>query len=136
MKEGEALQLKLFSVNCSVLSDPQRTESHIRVRCPLLITPEPQTRSRLKRWTVLELAMDWSILKSQGQGAVPRRPGGGSQGTVLAWQRGGLPFLEPQTLPGSEGLGRMFQHPELVEEHHIEEDQKHQTRKQMGKQQQ
>jgi len=38
-----------------------------------------------------------------------------------------LPFLEPETLPGSEGLGGVFQHPQLVEEHHVKDNQQHQT---------
>lgn len=37
--------------------------------------------------------------------------------------------MEPQTLPGSEGLGGVFQHPEFVEEHHVKDDQQHQTAK-------
>ena len=44
-----------------------------------------------------------------------------------------LPFLEPETLPGSEGLGGVFQHPQLVEEHHVKDNQQHQTGRETGK---
>lgn len=56
------------------------------------------------------------------------RPGAGE-----GMATGGLPFLEPQALPGSEGLGGIFQCPELVEKHHIKEDQQHQARTETGK---
>lgn len=42
-----------------------------------------------------------------------------------------LPFLEPETLPGSEGLCGVFQHPQLVKEHHVKDDQQHQTGKEI-----
>lgn len=38
-----------------------------------------------------------------------------------------LPFMQPQTLPGGQGLCRVLQHPQLVEEHHVEEHQQNQT---------
>lgn len=64
---------------------------------------------------------------SEGSRAVPETERqelrhGGEQGKRL-----GLPFLEPETLPGGEGLGGVLQHPEFVEEHHVEDDQQHQT---------
>lgn len=37
--------------------------------------------------------------------------------------------MEPQTLPGGEGLGGVFQHPEFVEQHYVKDDQQHQTGK-------
>ena len=40
--------------------------------------------------------------------------------------------MEPQALPGGEGLGGVVQHPEFVEEHHVEEDQQHQARGETG----
>lgn len=38
-----------------------------------------------------------------------------------------VPLLEPQALPCCERLGSVLQHPEFVEQHHIENDQQHQT---------
>lgn len=74
---------------------------------------------------------DW-VAGAGAQYQVGAGRGGGGQG-----KRRGLPFLEPQTLPGSEGLGGVFQHPEFVEKHHVKDDQQHQTRKrQRGQQQQ
>lgn len=71
---------------------------------------------------------------TKGSRAVPERQAlGHSRG-----QRGeqgkrlGLPFLEPETLPGSEGLGGVLQHPEFVEKHHVEDDQQHQTEEEIG----
>lgn len=69
----------------------------------------------------------------------PSQRAGGSHGDrrqgpgqVREAARGGLPFLEPQALPGSEGLGGVLQRPELVEKHHIKEDQQHQARTETG----
>lgn len=42
--------------------------------------------------------------------------------------------MEPQALPGSEGLGGVLQRPELVEKHHVKEDQQHQARTETGAQ--
>lgn len=72
----------------------------------------------------------------QGQQGRPKETGKQEPGHSTGWGEGGskgegpgLPVLEPQTLPGSEGLGGIFQHPEFVEEHHVEDDQQHQTKK-------
>ena len=78
----------------------------------------------------------------QAQQGCPKETGKQEPGHSTGWgeggskgERPGLPFLEPQTLPGSEGLGGIFQHPELVEEHHVEDDQQHQTKEETrGKQ--
>lgn len=71
----------------------------------------------------------------QGQQGSPKETGRQELGHGTGWgerggkgKRRGLPFLEPQTLPGSEGLGGVFQHPEFIEEHHVKDDQQHQTR--------
>lgn len=72
---------------------------------------------------------------SQGQGRFPRgqrQEQGQDPGQVRVAAMGGLPFLEPQALPGSEGLGGVLQRPELVEKHHVKEDQQHQARTETG----
>lgn len=40
-----------------------------------------------------------------------------------------VPLLQPQALPRCERLCGVLQHPELVEQHHVENDQQHQTAK-------
>lgn len=35
--------------------------------------------------------------------------------------------MQPQALPGGERLSRVLQHPQLVEEHHVEEHQQDQA---------
>lgn len=70
-----------------------------------------------------------------GQGrAVPKgtEAGAGQGPGQVRGGEGGLPFLEPQALPGGEGLGGVLQRPELVEKHHVKEDQQHQARTETG----
>lgn len=38
-----------------------------------------------------------------------------------------VPFMKPQTLPGCQGLCRVLQHPQFVEQHHVEEHQQDQA---------
>lgn len=38
-----------------------------------------------------------------------------------------VPLVQPQALPGGQRLSRVLQHPQLVEEHHVEEHQQDQA---------
>lgn len=48
--------------------------------------------------------------------------------------RGAVPLLQPQALPRRQRLRGVLQHPELVEQHHVENDQQHQTAEEARKQ--
>lgn len=44
-----------------------------------------------------------------------------------------VPFMKPQPLPGCQRLCRVLQHPQLVEEHHVEEHQQDQAEGRVNK---
>lgn len=133
----QQLQLRLMDCPCSPTAKGQRITSACSVLCappPLAcVLNQKHTKTICKSSELCLWTSHKGLRPGQGQwGCSPGDQDVGVRAQYEGSEDGGkwgkrprLPFLEPQALPSSEGLGGVFQHPEFVEEHHIEEDQQH-----------